>query len=277
METDVVESPVPASTPLPPSLPAAELPLETADHPTDSSSQSSQKKASWTPERRAALSEKMKQRHREQSAFALTDDHEFPVSPQSFTVKDPQFNTQKVIPKEVVLDIVFNPPPALPGTPSSPFRRCSCLGVLPGRVCTFCYGTKWTKLCSKCEGEGRIHLAVRKGAERSQPCGHCGGKGTLPANMKAIAEATRAAEGFAAATASATASATAGQNGHSLPSASDESAPEFRRAVKLPGIGVTSKKRMGTLAARKREGQRNAARKAKRKASGQASRQAIAS
>jgi len=123
---------------------------------------------------------------------------------------------------------------------------------MPGRVCTFCYGTKWTKLCPKCEGEGRIDLIVRQGAERSQPCGFCGGKGILPASQREIDEATRLAEEFAA-----------GPDGQATVIAVE--VPEFRRAVKLPGIGVTATKRVGTLAARKRERERLAKRTAERK------------
>lgn len=226
-------------------------------------------KSYWTPERRAELAEKMhkiqqaKRAAREQeevevpeaessqftlSPFALTDSHEFPTfssSVKSASIAPPP----RPDPVAVAVE-----PPALPGTPASPYRRCPCLGVMPGRVCTFCYGTKWMKICSRCEGEGRIQLNVRKGAERSQPCGHCGGKGTLPANQKEIAEATLLAEEWAA-----------GQDGQAVSIA--EESPEFRRAVKLPGIGVTSTKRGGTLAARRRDRQRNENRKQKRAAS----------
>lgn len=181
------------------------------------------------------------------SPFALSDEHEFPTAPAKpspVTVPQLQATFANVVQPNCL-------PPALPGTALSSYRRCPCLAVLPGRVCTFCYGTHWTKLCLKCEGEGRIHLSVRKGAERSQPCGHCGGRGTLPANMREIGEATRLAEEFAASA-----------NGHSL--VIDDSQTEFRRAVKLPGIGVTATKRVGTLSARKRERERNETRKQQR-------------
>jgi pyruvate/2-oxoglutarate dehydrogenase complex dihydrolipoamide acyltransferase (E2) component len=145
------------------------------------------------------------------------------------------------------------PPPAFPGTPLSPYRHCPCVGSLPGRVCPFCSGTKWTRLCPWCEGEGRITLNVRRGAERTQPCGFCATRGTLPASLADVAEATRAAEEFAA-----------GPGGQAA-AAADDAGPEFRRAVRLPGIGVTATKRTGTLAARQNERDRLARRTKKRK------------
>jgi hypothetical protein len=243
------------------------------------------KKAWWTPERRAALSEKMKRIQEEKhqatsqpasqevvtdadvlvakldeppveisgapvhSPFALRDDHEFPTGPTRIVQSD----SGKVMVEFDNLPLPTLPPPPAPGTPSSPYRRCPCLAVLPGRVCVFCYGTHWMKLCPKCDGEGRVQLNVRKGAERTQPCGHCAGRGTLPANMKEIGEATRLAEEWMAANVA---------NGQAEIIAVE--APEFHRAVKLPGIGVTSTKRGGTLVARRRDRERNEVRKQKR-------------
>jgi hypothetical protein len=195
------------------------------------------------------------------SPFALTDAHEFPTADQRAIAK----HVEEVVARATVslpaaLADAPSVPPPLPGTALSPYRHCPCLAVLPGRVCTFCFGTRWTRLCPKCEGEGRIDLSVRKGAERSQPCGNCGGKGTLPANLKEVNEATRLAEEFAA-----------GPAGQSVPSPTPEPV-EFRRAVRLPGIGVTATKRGGTLASRKKEkarlAQRTADRKAKKTAAG---------
>ena len=207
------------------------------------------RKAYWTPERRAALSEKMKRKH-EPSAFALTDEHEFPTSPSPPPPVDLQHN-RGILSTVPAPDNLIAAPPPPPGTPSSPYRRCPCLAVLPGRVCTFCYGTKWTKLCPKCSGEGRINLVVRKGAERSMPCGNCGGRGTLPANTAEITEAARLAEEFAA-----------GPEGQAaLAAAAVDDLPDFRRAVRLPGIGVTATKRGGTLAAKRREQERYAKRR----------------
>lgn len=240
MSNDVVESPLSAS----PVLEPDSIVVEAAEVNTHGN----KKKDIWTEEKRAALSVKMKAKH-QPSVFALSDDHEFPTSPTKPLPVD-FINGQGTV-SNLSFDGLIAVPPALPGTPLSPYRRCPCLAVLPGRVCTFCYGTHWTKLCQKCEGEGRIHLSVRKGAERSQPCGHCGGRGTLPANMREISEATRLAEEFAA-----------GPAGRSLIVAVE--APEFRRAVKLPGIGVTATKRTGTISARKRERLRNETRKQQR-------------
>ncbi|MDA4131922.1 MAG: hypothetical protein OK454_02175 [Thaumarchaeota archaeon] len=210
------------------------------------------------------------------SPFALSDEHEFPTSPSLVDRVDvyrtsgsgtptligsgkPGSALMDTVPADPVATLVE--PPALPGTPLSSYRRCPCLAVLPGRVCSFCYGTHWMKFCSKCAGEGRIQITVRQGAERSQPCGHCNGRGTLPANMKEIGEAIRLAEEFAAS-----------PEGHSSIIDDPSSAPttEFRRAVKLPGIGVTAIKRGGTLAARRKDRLRNEQRKQKRVAGKQA-------
>ena len=198
------------------------------------------------------------------SPFALRDDHEFPTSPTRTVdqlIDDHQdaamvrqFADGKMKAALAALTAAPLLPPALPGTPASPFRHCSCVGSLPGRVCFFCHGTKWTRLCPRCEGEGRVDLNVRRGAERSQPCGFCGGKGILPANLSEIEEATRLAEAFAA-----------GPEGQAMLVDDSTAAPEFRRAVRLPGIGVTATKRVGTLDARKRERKRLAKRTAKRK------------
>jgi hypothetical protein len=184
------------------------------------------------------------------SPFALTDDHEFPESPGK---KLNDTLTGILVDVKTAL-VPAVPPPALPGTPASPYRHCPCLGALPGRVCSFCHGTKWTKLCPRCEGDGRIDLNIRKGAERSQPCGFCGGRGIRAASLTEVEEATKAAEEFAA-----------GPDGQAAIIDDSTAAPEFHRAVKLPGIGVTATKRVGTLAARQRERTRLEKRKKKRK------------
>lgn len=81
--------------------------------------------------------------------------------------------------------------PALPGTPNSPFRRCPCIGVLPGRACPRCNSSHWVKLCGKCGGEGKIRLNVRKGAvDRVDRCGFCMGVGSVGAHLSDV----RAAE-----------------------------------------------------------------------------------
>jgi len=183
------------------------------------------------------------------SPFAMGEDHEFPDSP-SRKIADLMTEITAVVKEALVPASPL--PPALPGTAASPYRRCPCVGSLPGRVCSFCSGTKWTRLCPRCEGEGRIDLNVRKGAERSVPCGFCGTRGTLPASLAEIAEAIKAVEEFAAS-----------PDGQAI--IVDDQEPEFRRAVRLPGIGVTATKRVGTLSARECERQRLAKRTAKRK------------
>ena len=185
------------------------------------------------------------------SPFAMGEDHEFPDDPRK---KLNDQLTELTAVTKAVLTPAAPPPPALPGTPLSPYRRCPCVGALPGRVCIFCSGTKWTRICPRCQGEGRRELNIRRGAERSEPCGFCGQKGILPASQQEIDEATRLAEKFAA-----------GPEGRTLVVDDSTAEPEFRRAVRLPGIGVTATKRIGTLDARKRERERLAKRTKKRK------------
>jgi hypothetical protein len=176
------------------------------------------------------------------SPFALTDEHEFPTSDQRL-IKEQANQLATRLDAVAIAISLPTAPPAFPGTPLSPYRHCPCVGSLPGRVCPFCSGTKWTRLCPRCKGEGRITLNVRRGAERTQPCGFCATRGTLPASLADVAEATRVAEEFAA----------------------DDAGPEFRRAVRLPGIGVTATKRTRTLAARQNERERLSRRTKKRK------------
>lgn len=183
--------------------------------------------------------------------FALTSEHEFPDqqarTPPSNGQTSP--SNRAGSPSSPSSADVLPPPPALPGTPASPFRRCPCLAVLPGRVCQFCFSSRWTKRCPKCDGEGRLRLSLRQGAERSQPCGNCMGRGTLPATPGEIKKAEEDAL-----------AAVAGADGQSVIIALP--APEYRRAVKLPGIGVTSHKKQGkTKTARAAAAGRNEARK----------------
>lgn len=77
-------------------------------------------------------------------------------------------------------------PPA-PGTEFSPFRRCACLGAMPGRACQFCSGTRWLKTCLTCGGAGKLTKPTRAGSEpRSERCGFCMGRGTVPANVAEV-------------------------------------------------------------------------------------------
>jgi|SRR5882762_2782953 len=77
-------------------------------------------------------------------------------------------------------------------TPQLGYKRCLCLGVLPGRACPMCFGTKWLKKCHECNGAGVIFKNARNGQEpRPERCGFCMAKGWLgakPADKPAIAE-----------------------------------------------------------------------------------------
>lgn len=163
------------------------------------------------------------------SPFALQADHEFKVAePAKVLGPVETYN----LPVEVYRAVAAQNPMAtvphpLPGTPDSPYRRCSCLAVMPGRACHRCLGTKWLKACPKCEGSGRIDVSRRKGSDRSQPCGHCMTTGQVSANR---AEVTRAEEAARATPAVA-------------PTVAAEEAPAFQRSVRLPGIGVTERKK----------------------------------
>ena len=168
------------------------------------------------------------------SAFALTDDHEFKVpeltKPEPVESPQTRVNFVKAEVDRLTQSLVLPPPSpvATPGSPESPYRRCSCLAVMPGRVCMRCHGTKWLKSCPKCEGDGRVTLNKRKGAERSEPCGFCMGSGQIAASRSEI----RTAEMLAA---------QATQIAPELP-AEPAQAP-LRRAARLPAIGATEHKK----------------------------------
>lgn len=118
------------------------------------------------------------------SPFALRDDHEFkealpPPPAEKSSPEPPQREKQAII--------------AMPGTADSPFRHCSCVGVMPGRCCTRCYGSKWTKICPECDGEGRKHVTVHRGAQdRTETCGFCMGVGTVAARLPEVQAAEKA-------------------------------------------------------------------------------------
>lgn len=87
-------------------------------------------------------------------------------------------------------------PPA-PGTLNSKFRRCDCLGTLPGRACIRCSSTRWLKECPHCAGHGKISKIAATQLNfrgRNEVCGYCLGKGTLPGNRVEIAAAQLAHE-----------------------------------------------------------------------------------
>lgn len=85
------------------------------------------------------------------------------------------------------------PHPPVPGSPESPFRKCDCLGTMPGRACIRCGGSRWTKSCTQkgCDGTGRISTPNRNssGPPRVERCGFCMGRGLVPARGPEINEA----------------------------------------------------------------------------------------
>lgn len=94
-------------------------------------------------------------------------------------------------PDPAAADLLLPLPPA-PGDLLSPFRRCSCIGTLPGRACQSCNNTHWHKICPSpgCNGSGIIYKNSRTGWEpRSERCGFCMGRGTVPARTAEVAEA----------------------------------------------------------------------------------------
>ncbi len=92
------------------------------------------------------------------------------------------------------------PAPIQPGSPQSPYRRCSCLGVMPGRACTACNNTRWLKVCQACSGEGIITANNRLGSSpRRDRCGFCMGRGSTPATFAEVAAASLAWDEFCAA------------------------------------------------------------------------------
>lgn len=171
--------------------------------------------------------------------FALTDDREFSIeyreTPEVARTEERLRTAERasnlVIPVEPcqqATSVIANP-----GTAASPYRHCSCLGVMPGRACPSCLGSRWVKLCPKCEGTGRLDRTQRSGASRSEVCGGCMGRGEAPASLTEVR--TIQADVAVAPTRAPLVAAD---------SAADSDSDEvFRRAVRLPGIGVTSRKR----------------------------------
>lgn len=177
------------------------------------------------------------------SPFALRDDHEFkvaeptgPVEAQIERNADRKSITSHaeaigaIGAKNIARALAVAPSYPSPGSPDSPYRKCSCLAVMPGRICSRCLGSKWVKPCPKCEGDGRIGTSSRrKGSERSQPCGFCMATGQVSAGKAEIAKAEEMAKSAATAP----------------PVAVIEVPAAFRRAARLPGIGSPEKKKKG--------------------------------
>lgn len=196
------------------------------------------------------------------SPFALRDDHEFKVAAPKGPVeaqiernqdkKAVEQYTDRMLqniktathshftsstPEQIATDWRNGRIPAIqethspsPGSPDSPYRKCSCLAVMPGRTCNRCLGSKWVKPCPKCEGQGRTDMSRRKGSERSQPCGFCMATGQVSAGKAEIARAEEMARIPAV-----------------EPAVVQDGVPAtaFRRAARLPGIGSPEKKRKG--------------------------------
>lgn len=75
-------------------------------------------------------------------------------------------------------------------------KPCKCVGVLPGRACTLCGGTKWLRRCAGCHGSGLIFKNGRTSASQaySERHGMCGGVGWLGARLGDVREAIKDAE-----------------------------------------------------------------------------------
>lgn len=85
------------------------------------------------------------------------------------------------------------PHPPAPGSPESSFRKCDCLGTMPGRACLRCGGSRWTKQCTQagCGGRGTLSTPNRNasGPPRVERCGFCMGRGLVPARGAEVNEA----------------------------------------------------------------------------------------
>lgn len=133
--------------------------------------------------------------------FSLDENHEFAspapaseeesklrIAPDAPPIPDEVFRTEHPI---------FEKIPAMPGTPDSIFRHCPCIGVMPGRACPRCAGTKWVKTCPKCEGAMFRTVQTRRGAHpRTERCGFCMGLGQVPARLSEVREAEEAAKAY---------------------------------------------------------------------------------
>lgn len=128
--------------------------------------------------------------------FSLTEDHEFKaaevdrIDVYSMPVGQEPILIASVLPNGNPIVIAH----ALPGTPESPFRKCPCIGVMPGRACPRCNCSKWVKECPKCHGERFLTVHSRKGAHsRTEMCGFCMGLGQVAARMEEVNAAEEAA------------------------------------------------------------------------------------
>lgn len=143
--------------------------------------------------------------------FGLTDDHEFSSPAPQTPPEVERVDVYRVAgdgavtligsgePGGTLMDLTPPPPPAMPGTAESIFRHCPCIGVMPGRACPRCAGTKWVKTCPKCEGEMTRTIQTRRGAHaRTERCGFCMGLGQVAARLSEVREAEGAARAYVA-------------------------------------------------------------------------------
>jgi hypothetical protein len=135
----------------------------------------------------------------ESNPFALTEDHEFKAPPEVDRVDvyrttgggEPTLIASVPPNGNPIVDLI----PALPGSPESDYRRCPCIGVMPGRACPRCNCSKWVKTCPKCNGEQFLKVQSRKGAHaRTERCGFCMGLGQVAARLDEVTKAQEAAK-----------------------------------------------------------------------------------
>ena len=157
--------------------------------------------------------------------FSLTDEYEFKSHEVVAAEQSPPI--REVFPVEYPLTERV---PALPGTPESEFRKCPCIGVMPGRACPRCNCSKWVKTCPKCKGEMTRNAKVRNGGHaRTERCGFCMGIGQLPARLSEVRAAEEEARAY-------------------TPSVAQEE-PIRRRGAQLPGTRMSSAERKAQKAA----------------------------
>lgn len=147
------------------------------------------------------IEENLSEPEQPENPFSLTEDHEFKAP------EPPKIEVEVSLPNyspvgtgiAAILESAKEQVPALPGTPESDYRKCPCIGVMPGRACPRCHNSKWVKTCPKCEGEMFISAKVRKGAHaRTERCGFCMGLGQVAARLDEVRTAEEAAKAYRA-------------------------------------------------------------------------------
>ena len=185
--------------------------------------------------------------------FGLTEEHEFSSPAPDAPPEVDRVDVYRIDgkgdatligsgkPGGALMDIIpAEPPPAMPGTPESNFRHCPCIGVMPGRACPRCAGTKWVKACPKCEGAMFRNVQTRRGAHpRTERCGFCMGLGQVPARLSEVREAEEAAKAYTPAPA---AGKPVYARGPQLPGVRQSS---FASRASKKGTGLKNKRRAG--------------------------------